>query len=93
MSVAPVSAASPIAVGDNDTRLTSAANMTDLTDGGDSTLHYHATDRARANHTGTQTLSTIADSGTAGETLAANDLVYFKSSDSKYWKAVDGTNS
>jgi len=93
LSVSPVSAALPIAVGDNDTRLTSAANMTDLTDGGDSTLHYHATDRARANHTGTQALSTIADTGTAGETLAANDLVYFKSSDSKYWKAVDGTNS
>jgi len=32
-----------------------------LTDGGDSTLHYHATDRARANHTGTQESSTISD--------------------------------
>lgn len=39
----------------------SDANATDLTDGGDSTLHYHATDRARANHTGTQTASTISD--------------------------------
>jgi len=38
-----------------------AARHTDLTDGGDSTLHYHATDRARANHTGTQTKSTISD--------------------------------
>lgn len=38
-----------------------AANATDLTDGGDSTLHYHATDRARANHSGTQTASTISD--------------------------------
>lgn len=38
-----------------------AARHTDLTDGGDSTLHYHATDRARANHTGTQTASTISD--------------------------------
>lgn len=38
---------------------------TDLTDAGDSTLHYHAADRARANHTGTQTLSTISDAGTA----------------------------
>lgn len=34
---------------------------TDLTDGGDTTLHYHATDRNRANHTGTQTSSTISD--------------------------------
>jgi hypothetical protein len=32
-----------------------------LTDGSDTTLHYHATDRARANHTGTQTASTISD--------------------------------
>lgn len=39
----------------------SDVNATDLTDGGDSTLHYHATDRSRANHTGTQTASTISD--------------------------------
>lgn len=37
------------------------ANHTDLTDSGDSTLHYHATDRSRANHTGTQTAATISD--------------------------------
>lgn len=37
------------------------ANHTDLTDGNDTTLHYHATDRARANHTGTQTAATISD--------------------------------
>jgi hypothetical protein len=37
------------------------AQATDLTDAGDSTLHYHATDRSRANHTGTQTASTISD--------------------------------
>lgn len=42
----------------------SDVNATDLTDGGDSTLHYHSADRARANHTGTQTLSTISDAGT-----------------------------
>jgi hypothetical protein len=39
----------------------SDANATDLTDGGASTLHYHASDRDRANHTGTQTASTISD--------------------------------
>lgn len=66
---------------------------TSLFDGSNVSTHYHSTDRARANHTGTQALSTIADTGTAGETLAINDLVYFKSSDSKYWKAVDGTDS
>lgn len=38
-----------------------AANHTDLTDGGDSTLHFHSADRARANHTGTQTASTVSD--------------------------------
>lgn len=37
------------------------AQITDLTDAGDSALHYHATDRARANHTGTQLASTISD--------------------------------
>jgi len=39
----------------------SDVNATDLTDGGDSTLHYHSADRNRANHTGTQTASTISD--------------------------------
>lgn len=39
----------------------SDANATDLTDAGDSTLHFHSADRARANHTGTQTASTISD--------------------------------
>ena len=93
MSVAPVSPTAPIAVGDNDTRLTSAANMTDLTDGGDTTLHYHAADRARANHTGTQTLNTILESGTAGETLATDDLIYFDSAASKWKKGGDTASS
>lgn len=39
----------------------SDVNATDLTDAGDSILHFHATDRARANHTGTQLASTISD--------------------------------
>ena len=43
-------------------------NATGLTGAGDSSLHYHSTDRARANHTGTQTLSTISDvTSTAAE--------------------------
>lgn len=49
-----------------------AANYTDLTDAGDSTLHYHATDRARVNHTGTQTLATISDAGTIASQAANN---------------------
>lgn len=39
----------------------SDVDATDLTDAGDSILHYHATDRDRANHTGTQVASTISD--------------------------------
>lgn len=39
----------------------SDVNATDLTDTEDTTLHYHATDRNRANHTGTQLSSTISD--------------------------------
>ena len=41
------------------THLTST-NHTDLTDGGDSTLHYHATDRDLANATGQLTLDHLA---------------------------------
>jgi hypothetical protein len=36
-----------------------ATNATDLTDAGDSALHFHSADRARANHTGTQAASTV----------------------------------
>lgn len=40
-----------------------AAQATDLTDGGDSAIHYHASDRDRQNHTGVQNSSTIGDLG------------------------------
>jgi hypothetical protein len=43
----------------------SDVNATDLTDGGASTLHYHTSDRNRANHTGTQLAATISDFNTA----------------------------
>lgn len=36
----------------------------DLTDGNDSSAHYHPSDRNRANHTGTQLSSTISDLNT-----------------------------
>lgn len=39
----------------------SDVNATDLTDSGESTLHYHDSDRTRANHTGTQDHTTISD--------------------------------
>lgn len=43
------------------------AQATDLTDGGDSSLHYHSSDRNRSNHTGTQPASTISDFNTAAD--------------------------
>lgn len=43
----------------------SDANATDLTDGGASTLHYHTSDRDRANHTGAQAISTVTGLQTA----------------------------
>lgn len=93
VSTAPVDADNPIAVGDNDTRMLSNVEKTDLTDGNDSSLHYHASDRSRANHTGTQPTTTLLDTGTAGETLAAGDWVYIKSSDGKLYKATRVTTS
>lgn len=39
-------------------------NVTDLTDSGDSELHYHSIDRDRSNHTGTQSADTITDGAT-----------------------------
>lgn len=50
----------------------SDANALDLTDAGDSTLHYHAADRARANHTGTQSADTIID-GTTNKAYTATE--------------------
>lgn len=44
------------------------AQYTDLTDGLDSSLHYHSSDRNRANHTGTQLSSTISDFTSAVDT-------------------------
>ena len=38
-----------------------STQKTDLTDSGESSLHYHSSDRDRSNHTGTQTASTISD--------------------------------
>lgn len=39
------------------------AQFSSLTGGADSTQHYHSTDRNRANHTGTQNVSTITGLG------------------------------
>lgn len=47
-----------------------ATQKTDLTDAGDSTLHYHAADRDRTNHTGTQLATTISDFNSAALSAA-----------------------
>jgi len=70
-----------------DASLLTTVQLADLTDAGDSTLHYHASDRDRDNHTNTQTTATLNQTGTAGETLAAGDYVYRRSSTGKYHKA------
>ena len=50
----------------NDYSHLTAAQLTDLTDAGDSTLHYHATDRALGNATGTLAIG----NGGTGQTTA-----------------------
>ncbi len=57
---APTAHTHLLAAGATDVTI-SAANLNTLDDGVDTTLHFHAADRARANHTGTQTASTISD--------------------------------
>jgi hypothetical protein len=59
-------------------------SATDLTDLGDTALHYHSTDRARVNHTGTQTASTISDFDTevSNNTSVADNTTH-RSSDGK----------
>lgn len=44
-----------------------AANLNALDDGLNTTLHFHSSDRDRANHTGTQLASTISDFSTAAD--------------------------
>jgi hypothetical protein len=44
--------------------------LSDLTDEGDSAAHYHSSDRARENHTGTQLAATISDFTTAAAAAA-----------------------
>lgn len=48
----------------------SAADLSALTGGGNTTLHFHDADRARSNHTGTQLASTISDFTAAVELIS-----------------------
>ena len=55
----------------------SDTNATDLTDSGDTTLHYHSSDRDRSNHTGVQTISTVTGLQTALDTKTNKDFTLY----------------
>lgn len=61
---APTAHTHLLAAGATDVTIT-AADLNALDDGVNTALHFHDTDRARANHTGTQTASTITFAATA----------------------------
>jgi hypothetical protein len=77
-----------------------SAQLTDLTDSGDSSLHYHATDRDRANHSGTQLAATISDFTSAADArvavhvaLADPHIQYQKETDLNAASGYAGLNS
>ena len=55
----------------------SDTNATDLTDNGDTTLHYHASDRDRTNHTGAQAISTVTGLQTSLDNKANKDFTSY----------------
>ena len=88
-SGSPITTSGTIALGVNKTTMLSTLNVedgaevnnisdinaTDLTDNGESTLHYHSADRNRANHTGTQTASTISNFVSTVQANSINNVV------------------
>lgn len=50
------------------------ADLNALDDGADTALHFHATDRARANHTGTQLAATVSDFDTQVRTSRLDQM-------------------
>ena len=72
----------------------SSANATDLTDSGNSTLHYHGADRNRSVHTGSQLASTISNFDTtvnANSNVSANTT--HRGSDGKNHSDVVSNNA
>lgn len=67
---APTAHTHLLAAGATDVTVT-AANLNALDDGVDTTLHFHAADRARGVHTGTQLAATISDFDTAVSATAS----------------------
>lgn len=55
----------------------SDTNATDLTDNGDTTLHYHSSDRDRTNHTGVQAISTVTGLQTALDSKTNKDFTTY----------------
>lgn len=49
--------------------------LAQLTGSGNTALHYHAADRDRANHTGTQTSATISDFAQAVQSLQSSSAL------------------
>ena len=70
---APTAHTHLLAAGATDVTMT-AANLNTLDDGVDTALHFHAADRARANHTGTQAAATIAGLAAVATSGSAADL-------------------
>jgi hypothetical protein len=69
-----------LSAGATDVTIT-ATNLNTLDDGTDNTLHFHNSDRARSNHTGTQLASTISDFAAAVAASAPNSVTSATTSD------------
>jgi hypothetical protein len=70
---APTAHTHLLAAGATDVTMT-AANLNTLDDGANTTLHFHDADRARANHTGTQSAATITGLAAIATSGSASDL-------------------
>jgi len=64
----------------------------DLTDGGDTVLHYHAADRDRANHTGTQLAATVSDFSTAADARITAAVGVSVQAHDTYLDAISGSS-
>src|SRR6185437_682206 len=58
----------------NNTTVPTAAELSGLTGGADTSLHFHSADRARSNHPGTQSLSTVSGGTATGSGYTLPDL-------------------
>lgn len=54
-----------------------ASQSQGLTSNADTVLHFHSSDRDRANHTGTQTSSTISDFASAVQAASNNNAGFY----------------